>query len=333
MAFPSSIDSFTNPSGGDLVATVDHAAQHTNINTAINSIESVIGTNSGTAILKNFTAGIFAARQNSETMGSLTVNSGTINTSLVTGGTFTGTVTTSNFISGTLTNPVMTGGTATSSVFITPVIQTWDGWQQDSDTWTYVSASVFKIIGKDVTARFPVGTKIKVTDAAATKYFYVIATSFASDTSITVSAGSSYTLSGGALTNTYYSYTENPQGFPGFFNWTPTFTGFSADPSGGIYRFYVINKNCLVTVRMPNNGTSNTTAFTLTAPIQALTLTNMFWIGYGSGTDNTSTFMPNCQATITSGNSTISLATGGGATGWTASGGKKEDFTLIYSIA
>ena len=38
-------------------------------------------------------------------------------------------------------------------------IMGWDGWQADSDTWVYLSATSFKIEGKDVTSKFTKGNQ------------------------------------------------------------------------------------------------------------------------------------------------------------------------------
>ncbi len=99
-----------------------------------------------------------------------------------------------------------------------------DGWVQDSDTWVYVSVSSFKIVGKDVTAKFPKGTKIKLTQTSA-KYFYVTAASFSTDTTVTITGGTAweYSLANAAITSPYYSYMATPQGFPEEgLNYTPT---------------------------------------------------------------------------------------------------------------
>ena len=87
------------------------------------------------------------------------------------------------------------------------------GWIFDSDIWVYVSATQFKITGKDVTARFPVGTKIKLTQTTV-KYFYVTAAAFSTDTTVTVTGGSLYSLVNATIANPYYSYVETPQGYP-----------------------------------------------------------------------------------------------------------------------
>jgi hypothetical protein len=46
MAYPSSLDSFTNPASTDKVSTVDHAAQHSNANNAITALEAKVGADS-----------------------------------------------------------------------------------------------------------------------------------------------------------------------------------------------------------------------------------------------------------------------------------------------
>jgi hypothetical protein len=105
------------------------------------------------------------------------------------------------------------------------------GFIPEFDTWVYVSANSFKIVGKDVRDRFPVGVKLKCTDGGVTKFFYGFsAVMSGSDTLVTITGGSDYSLSGGAITNPYYSYGDAPQGFPGVFNYTPTWRGFTTNP-------------------------------------------------------------------------------------------------------
>jgi len=108
-----------------------------------------------------------------------------------------------------------------------------DGWFDSADTWVYASATTFTIVGSNVTAEFPTGTKIKLTNAGV-KYFYVIGTSFGGgDTTVTVTGGSDYSLANSAITSPSYSYSTTPQGFPNTFNWIPVFTGVNipSDPA------------------------------------------------------------------------------------------------------
>lgn len=100
-----------------------------------------------------------------------------------------------------------------------------DGWLEDTATWTYASATTFTISGVDVTSKFTKGTRIKLTNDSSTKYFFVQSSSFSTDTTVTVYGGTDYTLVSGAITNTFYSYAQNPQGYPTWFDYTPTYTG------------------------------------------------------------------------------------------------------------
>jgi hypothetical protein len=89
-----------------------------------------------------------------------------------------------------------------------------DGWIYDTDAWTYVSATSFKITGKDVCYRFPKGTKIKLVQSGITKYFYVTATAYSANTTVTITGGSDYTLASATISGQAYSYAENPQNYP-----------------------------------------------------------------------------------------------------------------------
>lgn len=51
--YPTSIDSFTNPSGTSQLASPDHALQHTNVNGAVTAIETRLGVGSGTPTAVN----------------------------------------------------------------------------------------------------------------------------------------------------------------------------------------------------------------------------------------------------------------------------------------
>jgi hypothetical protein len=105
------IDSFTNPAGTSLLSSPDHALQHTNVNTAVNSIETVVGTTLGTNVLKAFATGDIPARITTANVlkqsitGTVGLSAGSITVQLVN----TGTV--ANGVYGTAQH---TGGTATA---------------------------------------------------------------------------------------------------------------------------------------------------------------------------------------------------------------------------
>lgn len=141
------------------------------------------------------------------------------------------------------------------------------GWVDAQSAWVYVSAASFKVVGADVTNRYTVGTKLSCTDAAATKYFYVVSSAYAaSDTTVTITGGADYALAGGAITNPRFSYVANPQGFPGFFNFTPGQTGWVAGVSL-ITSFTVQGRACFFYYKVEGTGTG--TARAITAPFIA----------------------------------------------------------------
>lgn len=102
------------------------------------------------------------------------------------------------------------------------------GWMRSGSVWVYVSATSFKVVGVDVTAQFPVGTKLRCKQGAGYLYFYVVSAAFGSDTTVTITGGSDYSLANATITDNYYSYQDTPQGFPGSFAWSPTFSSSGA---------------------------------------------------------------------------------------------------------
>lgn len=143
------------------------------------------------------------------------------------------------------------------------------GWVPDADTWVYVAANQFKIVGKDVTSRFPVGLKLKCTNGGSLKQFYGIGAAMSgSDTLVTITGGSDYSLSGGAITENYYGYGDPLPGFPGWFNAsTAGAVGWSTLPSDFRYRFYVVGRICHINIYNTIDGVSNSTTTSLVLPI------------------------------------------------------------------
>ncbi len=145
-----------------------------------------------------------------------------------------------------------------------------DGWIDDTaETWTYASGSgggtaTFTVTG-DVTAKYTVGTRIKLTQTTV-KYFTVIAVSVASGTTtVTITAGTDYTLANAAISVNYHSYAANPQGYPGWFNWLPVYTGFTGAVTTSLAKFAIVGR--ILTINFGFNGTSNATTLTFTSPV------------------------------------------------------------------
>lgn len=139
-----------------------------------------------------------------------------------------------------------------------------DGWMLDPNGWTYVSATSFKVTGTDVTASFSKGTRIRLKQGGGFKYFVVTAAAFSTDTTVTITGGTDYTLANAGITDNYYSYAANPQGWPTWFAYSPTIVGWAATPTVTA-KFSVISD--AVTVQVVVTGTSNATTTSFTLPI------------------------------------------------------------------
>lgn len=80
-------------------------------------------------------------------------------------------------------------------------------------TWAYASANTFTIAGVDVTAQFPIGTKIALYQSGSIKYFNVTGAVFSTNTTITVDGNGTYTLANVPIDKPAFSYANTPQGF------------------------------------------------------------------------------------------------------------------------
>jgi|GEM_PF-1689457 hypothetical protein len=138
------------------------------------------------------------------------------------------------------------------------------GWTSDSDTWVYASAQTFTIAGKDVTTTFTKGTRLIWTQTTV-KYGVVVASSFSTDTTVTIMTNTDYTIANAAITVNSYSYQQNPQGYPTWFDiaaptWTGLDDGAGGQPSVSVCRG-MVNGNTFdahIHLAPTKAGTSNT---------------------------------------------------------------------------
>ena len=208
-----------------------------------------------------------------------------------------------------------------------------DGWTTVSDTWTYASASTFTIAGVDRTSVYTAGTRLKFTQTT-TKYAVVVSSSFSTNTTVTIAVNTDYTIANAAITSPYYSYQAKPQGYPSFFNYTPTYAGFSANPTTGTAFFSVNGGICHVFHTESAAGTSNATSFTITTPFppNASVATNGV-SGLGQGTDNGSNLTSTISIYCTGGSTTLTLFKDVGGTAWTNTGNKRAtNISIFYPI-
>jgi len=92
-----------------------------------------------------------------------------------------------------------------------------DGWLSAGETWTYASSddpTYTVTISGDKTSKYSAGMRVKLTDSG-TQYFIITKVVYSDpNTILTLYGGTDYDLSGGAITNPYYSTQKAPQGFP-----------------------------------------------------------------------------------------------------------------------
>lgn len=145
-----------------------------------------------------------------------------------------------------------------------------DGWTAASDTWTYASASTFTIAGVDRTAIFTKGTRLKFTQTTV-KYAVVLSSSFSTNTTVTIAVNTDYTITNAAISANYYSYQDNPQGYPTAFNFTLSYTSgggaFTNNPttngaryaiSGAVLSYFI---DYSYNATSGGSGTTNITGF------------------------------------------------------------------------
>ena len=198
------------------------------------------------------------------------------------------------------------------------------GWLEIPDgSWSYASATTI-MVPSGAASIYAAGDQVRLKQGGAYKYFYVIAIA---DTTLTVTGGSDYSVANAAITDAAFSK-GGGVGHPGWYNWTPTYTGFSADPSGTLIFAITPQKTCKAFVTLTNLGTSNANNFQITSPVTATAhvMNALSYIvngGVGSISEG--------YAQIVS-NNVIRLATAGGTAAWTTSGSKGARFQIEFPI-
>lgn len=348
--YPVSLDSLTTTSGSDRMIDVDHAGIHNDANEAIEALQSKVGINSSAntnSLDYKVTSASSSNPGHKHTLaqGATDVTASVAEVNILDG--VTSSTAELNILDGVTSSAaelnILDGATLSTTELnyvdgVTSAIQTQinalpssTGWTSSSDTWTYASATTFTIAGVDRTAIFKKGTKIWFTQTTS-KYFYVATdATFSTNTTVTVTAGDDYSIANAAITTPYYSYVSNPQGFPKVFNYTPTLTGFSADPTNTVNRFFLDGTVCTVAINHGSNGTSNATGFTATLPITAKTLTNASWAAALSrAVDNGTTYYGEGNVYVLSAGTVMNISAPNG--NWTNSGAKACTLYFSYEI-
>jgi len=135
-----------------------------------------------------------------------------------------------------------------------------DGWTLANETWTYASATTITV-PSGAANKYSKGDKIRLKQGGGYKYFYIIGVT---DTVLTVTGGSDYTVANSAISDIYYSKSASPVGFPKYFNFTivnftTSGTAFTNQPSTSALRFNIIDGVCRVWVLGLTHATSGGT--------------------------------------------------------------------------
>lgn len=201
------------------------------------------------------------------------------------------------------------------------------GWEEIDEIPVYSSAVLIDV---DTTTlpntRYEEGMKCRCKQGAGYLYFYIVAVG-ASQLGILGDAITSAAITDFAISNDAVALD-----FPELFDWTPTFTGFTAAPTGGIYQFRIDGKICTVFCRQPNTGTSSTAALTISAPVAAKTLTNAVWGSACPVVDAGAAVATFGRIQIVSAATAFDAYTNAAAAGWTAGGVNKRvvSFSVSY---
>lgn len=200
-----------------------------------------------------------------------------------------------------------------------------DGWTSDSSTWVYDSANTFKITGSDKTNIFTQGTRIKCTNNGQTYYGTVEYSEFSTDTVVTLIPNSDFSLNNSTISSPFYSYQLSPAGYPGYFKFVPSVTGFSSTTA--LEAEYYVTGN-MITVDYGIQGTSNASNFIVSTPAGANVSNVEAQFGIARARDNGNLLANGAEWVYDDQN--LRLYKDFAETGWTASGFKSAFFTVSY---
>jgi hypothetical protein len=99
-----------------------------------------------------------------------------------------------------------------------------NGWIPMTDTWTRTGNFTFTVSG-NVTATYRKGAKVRYKDGGPFEYGVIGSSSYSSpNTTITLITNANYAMAAATITDKYLSYVENPEGFPRYFDYTPSYS-------------------------------------------------------------------------------------------------------------
>lgn len=200
-----------------------------------------------------------------------------------------------------------------------------DGWTPACETWIFASATTITV-PSDATLKYAVGDRIKLTQSATVKYFYVIDVAA---TLLTITGGDDYTLTNVAITDNFFSHCASVVGFPSSFSYTPTVLGFSVNPTLVVANFNITARTVLNRVTT-NNGTSNANFFRVTSALPSIAGAGVYR-GVGLGTSTSGVLFP-IAVEMGPASSNLDLSNTFNGLIWPTTGDKGAQFEIAYQI-
>ena len=209
------------------------------------------------------------------------------------------------------------------------------GWINDAANafpgqWTYVSATQMHIGGfVNYTDRYTKGTRVRLVNGT-TKYLVVASSVYdvGGFTTVTFIPSTSYALTNTAISSIYYSYSATPTGWPGWFQYTPTLTGFSVAPTGTASYWNAMGSTMFINHYETGTGTSNATSFNVSLPVTASLLGRVYFKLLYSADNGAN--VADAMGVITSGGTNAVLYKDNAGSLWTASGAKRANFQTCF---
>jgi hypothetical protein len=198
-------------------------------------------------------------------------------------------------------------------------------WLNVTDTWAYASATTVTV-PSGAASLYQKGDKLRLKQGAGYKYFYIVGVA---DTVLTVTGGSDFTVADAAITDIAISRASSPFGFPGFFNWTPTISGFATAPTITSAYFSLTGLSVNGHFETATHA-SNGTTFDISTPITAVKgASGGIFIIFNNSTWQATPGKWEIQA---ANYNLIKTFTDSFTTAWSASNNKRTAFRFLFEI-
>jgi hypothetical protein len=195
------------------------------------------------------------------------------------------------------------------------------GWTPINEVWTYASANTINVPSGAV-LRYKIGDKITL-EQSVQKFFVIVGVA---DTLLTVTGGNNFSVANASINGPQFSRQENPRNWPDVFDWSPSYMGFSAAPSGGDHRFSIKGRTVLINVRPVTTGTSNSISFTISLPVSASRAAYIICRAFNGAATQYG------LVSISPGSNVATLTVNLDGGSWASSGNKMAQFQGFYEI-